>query len=273
MIRECQQQLALRGSTILREAMAGAAGEPAAAIAWRRYPEGEVYDPASHAQYFYHAHPSAKLPPRRGPAIRCGDEPRGRSGEEHGHFHLFLRKEGMPRGMTPLVFPETALASLSTPQAAPLRHGASDEIAHLVAISIDASGMPIRLFTTNRWVTGETWYRGADVLRMIDRFAIADDLPSPLLNRWLVALLQLYRDDLARLLEERDEAIIEWRWRWRRGRHGNVLDDARLEIASCCTIDLEARLAAIEAAALEPPWSTRPVTRPALPRMAEGWGD
>src|SRR6185437_13111396 len=128
-----------------------------------------------------------------------------------------------------------ALASIPTPpQAAPLRRGASDEIAHLAALSLDGTGAPIRLFTTNRWVTGETWYRGTDVLCMIDRFGTAGEgserAPSPLLNWWLGAVLRLFRDDLAELLEERDEAIVEWRWRWRRGRHGNVLDDTRLEI-------------------------------------------
>jgi hypothetical protein len=44
--------LARADSTILHEAT-GAAGDIAP---WQRYPEGEVYDPQTHCQYFYHSH-------------------------------------------------------------------------------------------------------------------------------------------------------------------------------------------------------------------------
>ena len=57
-----------------------------------------------------------------------------------------------------------------------------------MAIAVDPRGEPIRLFTTNRWVTGETWYRADDVIRMLDRFAISDVDPSPTLNRWISAI-------------------------------------------------------------------------------------
>jgi len=51
-LRECRQVLTARGSTILREVTEGADD----IAAWQRYPAGEVYDPANHAQYFYHCH-------------------------------------------------------------------------------------------------------------------------------------------------------------------------------------------------------------------------
>src|SRR5947207_287653 len=69
-LRDCRHVLAARGSTILDEATEGAAG----IAAWRRFPEGEVYDPASHAQYFYHCH-SAPAAAETGSGERS----------EHGH--------------------------------------------------------------------------------------------------------------------------------------------------------------------------------------------
>ena len=54
---------------------------------WRHYPDGEVYD-EEYAQYF-----SLRAPR---PTGRCA---------ERGRFHTFLRAEGMPRGVTPLLLP------------------------------------------------------------------------------------------------------------------------------------------------------------------------
>src|SRR5439155_16818196 len=115
-------------------------------------------------------------------------------------------------------------------------------VCHLVALSVDGRGEPLRLFTTNRWVTGETWYRADDVIRMLDRFRLRGDRPSGLLNRWIGALLRLFQPEIAALLRDRDQAILEQRWRWR----GNVLEDPRLEITSSIDIDLDARLAGVE---------------------------
>ena len=76
--------LASMGRSLVSEALAGADGF----YEWRHYPEGDVYDPGSHAQYFYHAHP-----------------PGERAASEHGHFHAFLRPHGMPAGVQPLMLP------------------------------------------------------------------------------------------------------------------------------------------------------------------------
>ena len=254
-LRECRRELAASGSSILREVTEGAPG----ASEWRRYPEGEVYDPTTHAQYFYHRHPTSG---RARPA-----EP-----GEHGHFHLFLRAEGMPPGTAPLLVPELAIANATVPpQSAPSKRGARDEVAHLVAVAIDARGEPIRLFTTNRWVTGETWYGADDMIRMLDCFDLQTDTPSLLLNRWLAALVHLFRPEIAVLLRNRDKAVQEWQWRWRR--RGHVFEDTRLEVASSFEIDLEARLALVEHAEREPSGRAAAVSaRGRLPRMAEGWG-
>jgi len=254
-LRECRAALAASGSTVIDAAIG--AGESAAAD-WVHYPPDEVYDPVSHLQYFYHRHPRAAAAPTVLPA-------------EHGHFHLFLRGEGMPAGVVPMLLPETAVANAprpgrSAPQSAPLKRGNRDEVCHLVAISVDGRGEPVRLFTTNRWVTGESWYRGDDVARMLDRLRRGGGPDrGGVLDRWIGAVLCLFHADIAALLQERDKAVADWRWRWPRS---NALEDARLEIASSRTVDLAARLAAVEAAAR--PTTALPPRR--LPSMADGWG-
>ena len=257
-LRECREALAARGSTVIREASgAGAAGLVADIVDWRHYPEGEVYDPSSHAQYFYHRHP--------GPARKRPAPP-----EEHGHFHLFLRGEGMPAGTAPLLAPDLAVANAPGPrQSAPLKLGQSDEVCHLVALSVDPTGEPLRLFTTNRWVTGETWYRAEDVIRMLDRFALDAAEPASLVNRWLAALVRLYQPEIAMLLRKRDEVVMDPR---RQRRRVDVFEDPKLEVTSSLAVDLEARLAAVERAGGERT-PTRPAPAPPrLPPMAEGWG-
>jgi uncharacterized protein DUF6969 len=255
-LAECRARLAARRGNILGE-LAPGSGEVAEGFAdgfeeWRHYPAGEVYDGTTHAQYFYHVHPAA----RRLPA-------------EHGHFHTFLRAEGMPSGVSPLVLPEAAVAAAAPPpQAAPLPRGRRAEVGHLVAISLDRQGEPIRLFTTNRWVTGETWYRADDVAAMLDRFMLAEADPPSLLDRWLVATMRLFRPQIAALLRQRDAAVMAWR----RRRRAAVLEDPRLEITSIVEIDCAAQLAFLDRVRAEAAAAIRPQAR-RLPRMADGWGE
>jgi hypothetical protein len=247
-IADCRRDLAARKRNILSEVMMG----EATVCEWRHYPEGEVYDPKSHAQYFYHAHPASGWPVR-----------------EHGHFHTFLRAEGMPVGAAPLILPELAVADVPAlpPQAPPLKHGIREEVSHLVAIAVDYQGEPIRLFTTNRWVTGETWYRADDVIRMLDRFAIAEVKPSETLNRWVCAVLRLFRPQIAALLRMRDETVMAWR-----RRRTQVFEDPALEITSSLDIGYDAQLAFVDRIRSEPSGRI-PHRVPILPAMAEGWGE
>jgi hypothetical protein len=241
-VRDCRRRLAAGGATLLHEITAG----DGAICRWRHYPDGEVYDPNSHAQYFFHTHPG-----------NCGRE------AERGHFHAFLRADGMPPGVAPLLLPELAVADAPLPpQAAPLKRGARDEVSHLIAIAINTRGEPIRLFTTNRWVTGETWYPAEDVIRMLDCFVVAEAEPSLLLNRWIGAMVQLFRPHIAALLRARDETVMAWR----RRRRTAVLEDPRLEVTSTLEIDLDVQLGYLDRAL---DGSAPPM--PDLPSMAEGW--
>lgn len=248
-IHDCRRELSQRNTNLLSELLAGST----AFTEWRHYPEGEAYDPNSHSQFFFHAHPG-KL----------------QTATERGHFHTFLRAEGMPIGVAPLLLPEFAVPDVPTlpPQAPPLKRGTRDEVSHLIAIAVDVRGEPVRLFTTNRWVTGETWYPGGDVVQMLDRFEIAEHDPAGVANRWISAMLRLFRPQISSLLHARDQNVMSWRRRHRT----QVFEDPLLEVTSSLDIDLDAQLAFVERvrSGRADIASPRAVT---LPPMAEGWGD
>jgi len=115
-----------------------------------------------------------------------------------------------------------------------------------VAIAMDQRGAPTQLFTTNRWVTGETWYAAADVCAMLDRFVIDLARPSWLVNRWITAMFRLFKPQMAMLLLARDAAIMSWRRRHRGKIH--VFEDRRLEVTSTLEIDLDRQIGEINLA-------------------------
>jgi hypothetical protein len=174
------------------------------------YPKGDVFDPDSHAQWYYHAHDKNERP------------------REHGHFHTFMRGGGIPLEVEPAQLPDFEP-----------RTDRHDLICHLIAVSMDRSGWPIGLFATNRWVTGETWYAARDVRAMLERFDVKMDKPSWSVNRWLTGLLRLFRPHIEELLQQRDERIREWKMR-----HPdvNAYEDCRLEVTSRLPIDVEAQV-------------------------------
>lgn len=184
--------------------------------AWEHYPSGDVYDPETHGQYYYHAHAA------------------GERGDEHGHFHTFLRALGMPPGMRPDIAPDYR------PPAGP-----NDAVSHLVAISMDRDSVPVRLFTTNRWVTGEVWYAADDVISMLDRFDMDLAYPSWPVNVWVTSMVVLFRPQIVDLLRARDRAIAAWA-----AAHpgDNVYEDHGIEVASAIDISVDAQVEAIDAA-------------------------
>jgi len=179
---------------------------------FNHYPDNDVYDRESHAQYYYHAH-------------------RGEIGE-HGHFHCFLRPKGMPQGVKPIEYPATD----------PWPTG-DEALSHLIAIAMDGYGYPTGLFTTNRWVTAETWYPAEQVMQMLDRFVIDHAFPSWPVNRWITALFVLYRTHIEALLKKRDEIV----WRWAEQHPGeDVFEDRNLDITSQMDISVTDFMGRIE---------------------------
>lgn len=182
-------------------------------IEFDHYPKGDIYDDETGAQYYYHAH-------------------RAETGE-HGHFHTFLRVKGMPSGIK--AAPYTGDAD---------RPVGKDAISHLIGIAMDRSGLPTALFTTNRWVTGETFYAADAVIAMLDRFNIDHAYPCLATNRWITALVRLFRPQIEILVRRRDTAIEDWQ---RRYPDGDVFEDRRLEITSELHIDIDEQTARVDA--------------------------
>ena len=161
------------------------------ALAQRHYPVGDVYDLRHHTQFYYHVH----------------------RGGEAGHIHLFQRARGMPAGLIPLH-----------------SSGEPNPPCHLVAVGLGSDGNAVELFTTNRWVTGESWYPARAVKTMLSGFRLETDGRLQPVAAWLEALLGFYAPAIESLIDQRD-AVIESR------SGGNPLGDESLEMLSCLAID------------------------------------
>jgi len=205
---ECHRVLAKTGDNVVGEVLP----RDATFYEFDHCPPGDIYDPESHAQYYYHAH---------------------RDGE-HGHFHTFVREKGMPEGVEPVVQSEAAYFEQR-----------NDRLCHLVAISMDRRGWPIGLFTTNRWVTTENWYPAADVCRMVERFKIDLARPSSPPNHWVTAMVRLFRPQIETLLHQRDAKVVAWH---KTHPDADVFEDRRLDLPSQVAISLDEQIHAVDAA-------------------------
>lgn len=183
---------------------------------WNHYPDGDVYDHKSHAQFYYHAHPKDERP------------------GEHGHFHTFLRPKGMPPGIEP--------APLDDYEPPDDDNGA---LSHLIAISMDKRGVPLKLFSTNRWVTGEVWYKAEDVCRLVNYFVIDHVRPYWAVNLWISSMMVLFRPQIRALIRARDVAVDSWA-----ADHPgeNVYEDRELEVTAEYDISVPDQMMAIRAA-------------------------
>ncbi len=173
-----QMRYARRGIGLAQAAMAGAATlEP-----WRHHPRGDVIDRHNASQFYYHAHGSSRCP-----------------AAEHGHFHLFARDSGLDAGVS--------LAAPVGGRSAVLRPGPADGFVHLVALSLDARGLPLRWFVTNRWVTGGRWADAGTVNTALARFAPHARGRLAPVGEWVSAMTVLYGQTIAALLRRRDAIV------------------------------------------------------------------
>lgn len=215
-ILECYRVLQKSSANVVGEVLKGQGDF----FEWDHYPSGDVYDHETHSQYYYHAHPPEKRA--------------NKWGSEHGHFHTFLRPKGMPDSAEP-----AALDDYVPPD------DPNDALTHFVGVSMDQAGYPIRLFTTNRWVTGEVWYSAETVISLIDRFDMDLSYPSWPVNIWLTHLVRLFRVEIEELLVKRDACVKKWQ-----AEHPgiNVYEDRNLEITSIIDISVENKIKALQAA-------------------------
>ena len=126
--------------------------------------------------------------------------------KEYGHFHTFFEK---PDG----------------------------ELIHLVMVSMDKKGYPIKLSTVNRWVTDETYVNASEVKQHFLKFNMDSALfPDPRIGEFVSHLFKEYSKDIQRLLEQRDETIKDYVKTYAR----EPFEDRSLEILSTMDISVEA---------------------------------
>lgn len=210
-----ERRLYANGSTPLRAMLQGRRKR-----AYAHFPENDVRDRRTNSQFFFHAHP---------------DRP-----GESGHFHLFLRRKAVPASIQRRRVPVASEAGQD-----------GSGMVHLGAISIDHKGVPIRLFTTNLWVTGGDFYFAQDTLRLLDRFSVFSGTtrtPSAAVNQWVSALTWIFRGHFAQLLERRDQVMAAWAQRHPKR---NVFEARRLEMPSIMRIDYTAQIDLMQAMAVQ----------------------
>lgn len=113
---------------------------------------------------------------------------------------------------------------------------------------MDSAGFPTSLFTTNRWVTAENWYASDDVIAMLDDFEMDLATPSWPVNIWLTGMVRLFTPQIAKLIENRDQALADW---LAARPNGNVYEDRELEVTSEKAISVTEQIQAVEAALAE----------------------
>jgi hypothetical protein len=150
----CEAVLAKGGLSVLSETLAGVTD----LSAFAHYPEGDVFDPQSNAQWFYHCHPAEE------------------GAEEHGHFHCFLRPDGRDGPIHHLVAvgvdPAGRALRLFTVNQWVVDDDWADAEATIPLVARFDVQMPRPSYLVNRWLTAivvahET--RIVDLLRQRDR--------------------------------------------------------------------------------------------------------
>ncbi|MEM8726482.1 MAG: hypothetical protein AAGE86_13270, partial [Pseudomonadota bacterium] len=122
--------------------------------------------------------------------------PGDRDPDEHGHFHLFLHRTQLKDSASPVALP-------------PEGEDAKAHVTHLIGLSIAHSGIPRAWFSTNRYVTNEFLYSADDMIAHMPVYDVDDTKEDRLVNRFVTAMVALYRDEIADLLRQRDARQAE----------------------------------------------------------------
>ena len=169
---------------------------------WEHYPENDAVSPHAGSRYFYHCHPVEE-----------------RGADEHGHFHMFMAKTAMSKPRSVAIAPIGNKARAQTPK-----------VVHIAALSVNPAGLPIALFTVNRWVTNEWLYPHDQIMAAIDKFDLSGAQCDALVNKWLTGFVHLARPIISELLIKRDAALAAAGWDG---------ENRALEILSTTTVDLQ----------------------------------
>nr|WP_051131864.1 hypothetical protein [Legionella tunisiensis] len=175
-------------------------------VRMNHYPKGDRIDHNTGAQYFYHCHREDL------------------ASNEHGHFHCFLRYKHIPKQVKPTALPDWD-KNIDNP------------MTHLVAISMNRYGQPIRLFTVNRWISYEIWYDAKHISRFIKQYKMTlNDNPYwQVLDRWVEGMLHLFAPQIDWLYQARDAAVAHHKTIFP---DNNAYEDKQIEEWSEISIDL-----------------------------------
>lgn len=147
---------------------------------WTHYPDRDARDEKTKSRWYYHVH-----------------APGDRDPSEHGHFHLFLHLTQLDKTAKPVVSPKKTDDDEPVP------------VSHLIALAINHHGIPCQWFATNRWVTDEFMFSAETMIAHLDRYNVDDTEEDKTVNRFVTAMVALYRDEIAEMLIERDAKLAE----------------------------------------------------------------
>lgn len=184
-------------------------------LAMEHYPSSDVKDVRHGYQFFYHCHRD--------------------NGVEHGHVHVFAHatRSGRKRRMRGQ------------------DHWTRTDPSHLIAIGLDARGLPVSIFTVNRWVTGGHWLDTPTILHWLQGLDLGGAKPHVHSSQWLAGFVQMYLPVIEQLLKRRD------RWLARQPDRTAALDDEGAEVISSARIDWASDLQRLESE-----WTRRSPPKP-----------
>lgn len=181
------------------------AAEPAFTYA-APMPSHAVQDQVGGGAWYYHSH-----------------DPAENQWEEHGHFHCF--------GSVRLIDKSACALARPTDEREP-------HYVHISALSIDTRGVPIKLFSVNRWMTDEWLYQPADVAALAGCFDASGAQSFADTSLWLSAMLRLFQPQIAWLLAERARVTA----------NGAESENRAIGVTAVLDIDIDAQLANLDAA-------------------------
>lgn len=176
---------------------------------WQHYPDDDAIDPTSGYQWFYHSHSPEDRP----------------DATEHGHFHLFARRSLWSRRLQSRA--ERAFSALTGAPGNPV------STRHLLAIGMDAKGLPVSLFTVNSWVTGDLMLSASGTERLLADMRLHTGHEA--IDAVLECVVALCRDEIHAILAARDVTLSE-------KASPCVLQDVQLEVLSSQPIALDRKL-------------------------------
>jgi hypothetical protein len=126
---------------------------------------------------------------------------------EHGHFHLFKRDQNH-----------------------------LEKFHHLIGIALDGKGLPVRIFTTNQWVTGESMAKAPMVLKYLKEFNFSTKGKASPVAMWISSFVKLFYCEMEKLILKRDQKIDQLSIKM--GKRSKAFESKRHSVITQRKIDL-----------------------------------